>query len=100
MPGQEQGLFRDWHVRKELHAGHIITTVSMVVAATVSLVQMHASLGDAKRRIELLEARASQTEMDAGALARLLERLDERSVQQSQQLGRIERRLEAQDAPR
>jgi hypothetical protein len=97
MSDNTPGILKNWHVRKELHAGHIITTLAMVVAAGVSLVQMHARLGEAERRVELLEVRADAAQQDAGVLARLLERLDERSVQQSQQLSRIERRLERDD---
>ena len=96
---EANGLLKNWHVRKELHAGHIITTLAMVVAAGTSLVQMHAQLKEQERRIELLEVRADAAQADTGTLARLLERLDERSVQQSQQLSRIERRLEQDNRP-
>lgn len=99
-PQDTRGLFRDWHVRKEFHIGHIVSIILAMAAIGTTLVQMHSSIGDAQRRIDLLETRASQTEMDAGALSRLLERLDERSVQQSQQLSRIEHRLESRDGPR
>jgi hypothetical protein len=99
MPDTTPGFLRNWHVRKEFHIGHIITIATMMFAGGASLVQMHARLGEAERRVELLEVRADAAQQDAGTLSRLLERLDERSVQQTQQLNRIERRLERDDRP-
>ena len=94
MPGETPGIFKDWHIRKELHAGHIITTAAMVIAAVIAWANMQNSIEANTQEIEDLKARAARVEVEAGTTARLLERLDERSVAQSAQLARIERRLE------
>ena len=94
MPGETPGIFKDWHIRKELHAGHIITTAAMVIAAVIAWANMQNSIDTHSQEIEDLKARAARVEVEAGTTARLLERLDERSVAQSAQLARIERRLE------
>ena len=94
MPGETPGIFKDWHIRKELHAGHIITTAAMVIAAVIAWANMQNSIEAHDQKIAELEARAARVEVEAGTTARLLERLDERSAAQSAQLARIERRLE------
>ena len=94
MPGETPGIFKDWHIRKELHAGHIITTAAMVIAAVIAWANMQSQVQSHSEKIAELEARAARVEVDAGATSRLLERLDERSAAQSAQLARIERRLE------
>ena len=94
MPGETPGIFKDWHIRKELHAGHIITTAAMVIAAVIAWANMQSQVQSHGEKIAELEARAARVEVAAGATAGLLERLDERSVAQSAQLARIERRLE------
>ena len=52
------GPLQGWHVRKDVNIGHIVTTIAMIIAATMGYAEVKSNQADHERRIAIIEARA------------------------------------------
>ena len=100
MADNADGFFRDWHFRKEFHAGHILATVMMVAALIAGWVNLEVRLAelsqrtlDTERRIEIMEEILREDDT-AQRLARIEVALERQTVTIERLLDRYDREAE------
>lgn len=67
---EDSNPLKGWHFRKELHAGHLITTLAMIIAATLAWSRLEQMSADHERRLAVIERRA-ETDDTPQRLARI-----------------------------
>ncbi|MED5549321.1 MAG: hypothetical protein VX529_08150 [Pseudomonadota bacterium] len=84
----------DWHIKREITVGHLITTIAICAGLVGQWFLMQAKNEQQDRDIARVEALAQANASNLSDLSEAVGRMDERTAFMVEALNRIERRQE------